>query len=331
MWTAFRWVSNLLYGLCWIVALPLELFFNRRVGRRYAGVIPVACSSIVLTAVMLAPALLEAYRTPQTASEFDLASLWPVAIVLGLFALCVLRQRLASWWRFRSNEQVHSFSNGVPCWLNLPQWFVKASPSIKLIDVSPTRPAMPIPRSPAEALRQEASALLGTELRGFMFSWIEGQVPRGPIMWIASTVVHPLALIVLGVYFMPYHPLGTYVAVGGLAVFVKARIQKAFVVETVYDLFDARIEQTFLRELSEPQPFHAAERAGLVVPGVARMMAGTFASPMPDPQGGAAIEVKPPLTRPPESASANGTGSSRFDTDGTDRTESESTSAGPFN
>ncbi len=228
MWTAFRWVSNLLYGLCWIIALPVELFFNRRVGRRYAGVIPVACSTIVLTAVMLAPALLEAYRTPQAASEFDPASLWPVAIVLGLFALCVLRQRLASWWRFRSNAQVHSFSSGVPCWLNLPQWFVKSSPPVKLTDVSPIPPAMPIPRSPFEALRQEARILLGAELRGFLSSWFEGHVPRGPIMWIASTVVHPLLLIGLGVYFMPYHPLGAYVAVAGLAVFVKARIQKAW-------------------------------------------------------------------------------------------------------
>lgn len=330
VWTAFRWVSNLLYGICWIVALPVELFFNRRVGRRYAGVIPVALSSLVLAAVMLAPAILEAYQTPQEASQFDVSSLWPVAIVLGIFALSVLRQRLASWWRFRSNAQVHSFSNGVPFWLNPPTWITEPSKLVKASDWSLAPAAMPTPKSPLVAFWQEVRALFGREMKRFGQSWYRGEVPSGPIMWFASTVVHPMLLVGLGFHFTTGHlALGAYVAVAGLAVFAKARIQKAFVVEAVYELFDARIEQVFLRELSEPQPLHAAESAGLVVPGVARMMAGTIVSaPM---QGGAAIEIKPTLTRPPESASADGTALSQPDSNGTGRSEPESSSSGPFN
>lgn len=57
---------------------------------------------------------------------------------------------------------------------------------------------------------------------------------------------------------------------GSLAILVKARVQKGFVVESVYDIFDARIEQSLTQALKSPQQLRLIEAKGFPVPGTVR-------------------------------------------------------------
>jgi hypothetical protein len=319
VWTTFRWLGNLVYGLAWVVALPTELVLNRRMGRRYTGILPVGLSLVLITAVLgvftgfgsqisravgggsRPPAAFMPPGVPPTVAAASAGSggSWTL---LGLFVVLtvtmVFRHRLANWWRFRSTDQVHSFSNGVPFWLHPPQvltgWLpaTSAAPGAELTAASP---AVRIPKqasllnaSVLAALAGELRNRLITESRAVLSDWRQGQAPTGTLAWIAATVVHPVLVFLLGLLVIGWNfPLGLYVAAAAIAIFLKARVQKAIVVESVYDLFDARIEQEFTRALAEPVRLDAVERTGFAVPGLARMVATAAPSPM--------VEVKPEL------------------------------------
>jgi hypothetical protein len=210
----------------------------------------------------------------------------------------VFRHRLANWWRFRSTDQVHSFSNGVPFWLHPPQvltgWLpaTAAAPGVGLAEPRPAarmgKGVSPMNAAVLAALAGELRDRLITEGRAVLSDWRQGQAPTGTLAWIAATVVHPVLVFLLGLLVIGWSfPLGLYVAAAASAIFIKARVQKAIVVESVYDLFDARIEQEFTRALAEPVRLDAVERTGFAVPGLARMVAGAAPS--------ASIEAKPSL------------------------------------
>jgi len=127
--------------------------------------------------------------------------------------------------------------------------------------------------SALRAAVNEITTKLAAEGSRALAEWRTGQVPTGTVVWLAATVLHPLLLGVLAVLVAQANrPLGIYLAIAAVGIFFKARVQKALVVESVYDLFDGRIEQEFKRSIAEPVKLDAVERAGFAVPGIARIV-----------------------------------------------------------
>lgn len=267
VWGTFRWLSSMLYAACWIVALPAELVLNRRVGARYAGLLPVTISFFLLgmlfaTAGSLRSPLLPAAK--ETASASD--AMWTVLIAEGVFILAVIRNRIANWMRFRSEDQVHSLSNGVPFWLNPPRF---ASETV----VSMSNDLREMASADYAAQASGNAQVVRGHVSGFFQEWRSGLPPTGPIAWILATVVHPALLVAGSVPLAGINPAaGYYLFIAGVMIFLKARIQKALVVEKVYDLFDTRLEQEFTLALGNPVKAQNVERAGMIVPGIARVL-----------------------------------------------------------
>lgn len=272
VWTTFRWLGNTVYAVGWVCALPVELVLNRRMGRRYTGLLPVTLSLIWMVLVIgIAGRLLGGFGQ-STALGAGVST----GVVIAIVLLAVLRHRFANWWRFRSADQVHSFSNGIPFWLCPPRVLLRALP-----EPGTARPPSPLaagaPMTTVSAALHAAASELTTRLAAeaarAASEWRRGQVPTGAAVWIAATVLHPLLLLGVGLLVtLANVALGAYLMAAAVAVFLKARVVKAGVVESVYDMFDGRIEQEFKRSIAEPVSLDAVERAGLAVPGIARIV-----------------------------------------------------------
>lgn len=320
VWTTFRFLANLLYGLCWIVALPVELLLNRRMGRRYTGFLPLLISLPLLAAFILFTSsvkarLLEGDKKLPLAFGVTNAALWTTGVSIGLVVIALMCQRFASWLRFRGADQVYSFSNGIPFWLYWPRFITSRLPKLKEI---PPGEAVP-PGELGTVSAESAATIPSFDLRAFLQRpfkleqaaenhakrhlnalhrevWL-GLVPTGPMYWIMSTIAHPLAVIYVGGVVRRMHEgLGWYLALAGLAILVKARIQKAIVVEAVYDLFDAKIEHDFTRSLATPVESNAVERTGFAIPGLARAV--VQAGLVPEPVASLPKEYADLLARP---------------------------------
>ncbi|MDX2147931.1 MAG: hypothetical protein SFZ23_10445 [Planctomycetota bacterium] len=290
IWTTFRWLGNIMYGAAWVIALPVELVLNRRIGRRYAGLLPLAISFLVLSFFLGMSSFLSTrgFEGPRTG-----LGLWGTAIIYGLLAVGLLHQRLGNWWRFRGNEHVYSFSNGIPIWLFLPRpisfrlgqmmTFDRPAPSD---DWSNAPISASTPWAAARALLSPFLAHLRAHWSYFFDQWRSGVIPAGPIAWIGATIVHPIIVIALAVPASRLDGgLSTYLVLAGIAIFFKARIEKANAVETVYNVFDSKIEQQFVQAITRPGDMVMVERQGLTAPGIARL-----------PEGhGVIIEQKPQL------------------------------------
>lgn len=288
VWTTFRLISNLLYSLCWTWALPVELILNRRMGRRYTGLLPVVVAFTLAAGVLVASFAMSFQRAKGgTPSSLALTGGYTaIGLGMGVLLLALLRHRIGAWWRFRSGDQVHSFSNGIPFWLHLPKPLVgvvakhtKAASAPEPIDrshkaVSPQGGTGEIMQAISLVLRH-----LGKQFAPFVQEWRSGAIPTGPFMWIASTVVHPLLIAAVALFVIPVSPvLAVYLAIAGGAIFLKARLQKAVAVEAVYDIVDSRIEHEFMEALSNPAQLRQAEQRGVIVPGIARTLAEVTAS-----------------------------------------------------
>jgi hypothetical protein len=216
------------------------------------------------------------------------------AALFGLVMLMLLGHRVSNWQRFRTSDQVHSFSNGIPCWVLPPKWSLKILTPEKDTDQGQTpAPAVtsdggsiadvkatpqPVATGMIAVARDAWAALrahLAQEFRTYVQEWRRGEVPTGAITWYAATIVHPLVLFIAAGFVGILHVgFGVYLSVAAIAIFIKARIQKALMVETVYDIFDSRIEQSFRSSLSDPLRLRSVERTGYIVPGVARVTSG---------------------------------------------------------
>lgn len=309
-WTTFRWLADIVYGICWMIALPVELLLNRRMGRRYNSMLPLTIAMLLMVGLyayfdwgvrfareaqarLQQPVAMQPLQggnpflrpQPPAMNQPNLAALqlpsplisgqtYFLPALVGVIVLAMLAHRVDNWWRFRSTEQVHSRNCGIPHWV----WWLWAAlargtgPSgIKPAEVIEAKPGSEVAvRStrPASFAASVRSSFV-TTLRGFT----NGVPPTGTLAWIASTIVHPLTLwLASGLIARVDFVIATHLAFAGLAIFLKARIQKALVVETIYDVFDARIERTFMRGLESPTEMAAASRAGMIVPGVAEIM-----------------------------------------------------------
>lgn len=279
IWATFRFVSNALFALCWVVALPLELVLNRRMGRRYTGILPLLGSTLLLGAwfFLAGPALAKA-RSSSFQPGAGISPSQTLPLMVGMLLLfAVWRHRLANWWRFQSNDQVHSFSNGVPFYLYLPR------PLARFVASRTTRTEPPSWNwaQRVQALKAGKGTIvrfaidlaghLWQQVLGFFAQWRSGQVPTGPLQWIASTVLHPALVIAIALVAMRWNAVVAFYAIfAAMAIFMKARIQKALVVESIYDLFDGRIEQEFTHAISQPHRLRAVEQTGFTVPGLAK-------------------------------------------------------------
>lgn len=314
IWGTFRWLANFVFAMCWIVALPVELVLNRRVGRRYSGLVPLLLSLVVLVPCLVLPLAVPTQSRWASSVVVDQRGLLLSILAIAIFLAAVLRQRIAGWWRFRSNEQVHSFSSGVPFWLHPPKDFMEMWG-----DEPKPGPEAAIPKPPAKPANKPATTFLGMvgeeitrniadQWKPFVQQWNRGEVPTGPIAWFGATIVHPLALAVGAILLAPIQAVfAGYLLMAAAAIFLKARIQKALIIESIYDLFDARIEQAFTRELSVPQALNEAERAGLVVPGMVRAVASAESTPLP--RGDLSPGHQALLTVPATIEAKNGSGS----------------------
>lgn len=298
VWTTFRWLGNLVYALGWVFALPVELVLNRRMGRRYTGLLPVTISLLVLSAFIGLLGNFSNMFTQPVASSQPRA-MWgatppaPVAaatatgagigtgmlltILLTIVLLALLRHRFANWWRFRSSDQVHSFSNGMPFWIYPPRALLRVVAASSAATERPAASAPPVQLNTVgaalSAAVNEVTTKLSAEGSRALAEWRSGQVPTGTVVWFAATLLHPLLLGGVALLVSQANrPLGNYLAIAAVGIFFKARVQKAFVVESVYDIFDGRIEQDFKRSLSEPVRLDAVERSGYAVPGIARIV-----------------------------------------------------------
>ena len=288
VWTTFRFISNVLYAACWVVALPVELLLNRRIGRRYSGILPLFVGVVIMVQYLnfASSAVATANKTQWVGPILEASGAARIALLVVLIAL--LGHRLSNWWRFRTDDQVHSFSPGIPLWMHPPRALAALLPRPRTAASSGAPETIPPAADPTFGLRSMDVGVVSTallqgvraELNGILHAWRSGAVPTGSIVWIATTVVHPIALSVFGTFVLRRIDLGlaSYLAIAALAIFVKARIQKAVVVESVYDLFDARIEQEFTRALSDPVRINQVEAKGFTVPGLARTLADVSAA-----------------------------------------------------
>lgn len=211
------------------------------------------------------------------------------AAFLVLVLLAWYRHRLANWWRFQTDKQVHSFSYGVPAYLIYPggepevitggaRSLVPLATGSSRIDESENR-SWP---DRVEILQTQTFTAFALDILGYSKSllrqfgreWKSGEVPTGPVMWVAATIIHPIFVVgCVAAALMPLSPvLAVYWMFAAVAIILKARIQKAIVVEAVYDLFDARLEQEFASALSNPHRLRSVERRGFTVPGLARAL-----------------------------------------------------------
>ncbi len=284
IWTTFRFFSNILYALCWVLALPVELVLNRRIGRRYSGILPlfIAVEIMVQWLNFTSSVVTAANKTQWVAPVLDASGATKVALLAVIIA--ILGHRLANWWRFRTDDQVHSFSPGIPFWMHPPRVLTGLLPMPR---TAPPSDVAVLSSDAALSLRSpDVGVVIPALLRGIraelidiVHAWRSGAVPTGSIVWIAVTVVHPIAVWAVGRFVLHRVDLGlaSYLSIAALAMFVKARIQKAMAVESVYDLFDARIEQVFTRALSDPVRIKQVEAKGFMVPGLARALANATA------------------------------------------------------
>lgn len=279
-WTTFTFISQLLMTACWIVALPVELMLNRRMGRRYNGVLPLILS-FVAWLIILSIGVTTNIRSAGSREEYIARASVEMIINLVIVALLLfgfVRHRFSAWLRFGGPDEVHSFSNGVPFWLYPPRLFVSAVnsslPAVAIVPPVDWRAEFQSARQSSFAsltLARRAAAQLRHHLSVFWVEWRSGQVPTGPIMWIAATVVHPILLAVAAIALRRENgPFGLAITVAAIAIFLKARIHKAMIVESIYDLSDSRLEQEFTQALADPNRTRYVERSGLVMPGIAR-------------------------------------------------------------
>lgn len=153
---------------------------------------------------------------------------------------------------------------------------MKVSPRASIVDPKVLLPVL-----------TDVGRQLKHELRRVVIDWRRCEPPSGTLVWVAATVVHPVLLFLLANVITQLNPaLGSCLAMAAIAIFLKARVQKAIVVESVYDLFDARIEQEFTRALAEPVRLDAVDRAGFAVPGIARLVAHGHPAVMVEPKPG---------------------------------------------
>jgi hypothetical protein len=313
-WTTFRWVADIVYGLCWMVALPAELLLNRRIGRRYASMLPLCISFLLLVGIyssfgwamaaleqsrtgqptwmdivprLEAPALTgQPLSTPTPAPRAAAVASLPAPLsgnpyflpgIMLILSLAVLGHRLDNWWRFRTTEQVHSRACGIPhwvwwCWQGIAADAQKTAKPSVVTEAKPAAAGVVAAATPTSIFM-----VLQTEFQSMVRGSIKGVPPTGALAWLSSTVVHPVALLIGGVLVLRVDfMVGAHTTLVAVAIFIKARIQKALVVEAIYDVFDARLERVFMRGLEEPEDLAAAGRAGMVVPGVARLMPGAI-------------------------------------------------------
>jgi hypothetical protein len=277
VWTTFRFLANIVYGLCWILALPVEMVLNRRVGRRYSSILPLTISVVLVSAFLRLVGVASAKAaTEHPELKIAAASLEVSLGFLVVMALAVIRQRVASWWRLRTSDQVHSFSSGIPLWLCPPTML-----TARLRNSPPKRPVeqRAAPTTVFGTLCDDAGTAILAEVRNFYQAWLHGRAPTGAIAWYGATVVQPLLLVGVAYLVAPVEAaLGIYLVIAAIAILVKARIQKALVIESIYDIFDARIEQDFMRSLGEPQRLDSIERQGIPVPGLARIVSAEASS-----------------------------------------------------
>jgi hypothetical protein len=308
-WTTFRWLADIVYGLCWMLALPLELVTNIRVGRRYASLLPLVISAAVFVAftVFAAPflwrfvatairwmgttdggkAIYTAFEVPWTISHSIVFTPWFLPIAIVVIGLSLLRHRLGNWMRFRGGRQIHSRSPGIS--LSAYMFFSQegtAGDGTRSITLSP-EPIIAPPVTVAKIWRalpqitQEAISQLDRGLAPEILTY------KG---WLVDTVAVPLAWLIVGFVVTRWEPvLGMYLMVAGGAIFLKARIAKAHVVELVYDMVDGRIDQEFRQSLGKPAALDRSARSGVIVPSIARIVNG---QPMP---GSAASPLSPEL------------------------------------
>lgn len=336
VWGVFRGLTNLVFLLCWVLALPWELLFNRRVGRRYMGLAPLAASLALLAfGVSLGAsayhaaklALLAQQQQQQERSQFfdpragNAGAGWasggtgvpgrsdraqPAAtgadgvfnstrllltlLVVAVWAASVV-QRWANWQRFRTEDQVHSFASGVPWWVHPPRWLAarllgrgKTGAFHASMEIKPDRAGGSdrVPASGAWEVLVLLRDTVRTDLRQMLEDMRGGRAPGGVLAWIAATVIHPALVLLLSLPVMSVSgPIAVYMQLGAIAMFIKARIEKALLIETVYDLYDARLTQQLHTALAEPKRLESLGRAGVVMPGFASMLPG--GRPLPQP------------------------------------------------
>lgn len=279
---SLQWLSKAVYFVCWMVALPLELVMNRRMGRRYAGAGPLAISLAVYLAI-INYASLRSYGLPGGFGTRNAAlgrSDFVLVIVGFIIVLAMIGNRFANWWRFRSNEQVHSYASGIPFWL-FPPKFLLLGTRKSAADAARKPWDEGLPRGPMGigTFFRVAWAFFRfgfSALSQFRREWRSGAVPTGPIAFLMATVLHPFITILMGALIaVVCKPLAVYFLWASVAIFIKGRIEKSEAVERIYDLFDARIDQEYTAALANPVKLRDVEAKGVIVPGLARSLAET--------------------------------------------------------
>jgi hypothetical protein len=206
------------------------------------------------------------------------SSPWALRTVLLALAVAMVGHRILNWWRFRTTEQVHSRSCGTPHWV----WWVWGLAGQHRGSKPSSVEAAAVSNDDIQAAATtgglgdklvEFSSLVGRGLHRQWQSFGNDSVPTGPFAWACSTILHPLLLALAGLLVAWIDPIyGLYMLMAAFAIFIKARIQKALVVEAIYDIFDARLEQVFMRGLERPEEMSTAKRAGMVVPVLAEVL-----------------------------------------------------------
>jgi hypothetical protein len=316
-WTTFRWIADFVYGVCWIIALPLELLLNRRMGRRYNAMLPMAVAILGVVGLysyfgwsikamqelqtrggvplafaitprlvpdnsLLAPTQPGQFPRPRLPATANAAVPVPQAlssspyflpVVMGVLLLALIAHRVDNWWRFRTTEQVHSRHCGTPHWV---WWLWQAMARLKptgqeAAAVMEAKPSAVLPEGTSKT--PTVGNVSRQSLRSFLRGAMVGVPPTGALAWLASTILHPLGLVGIGIAMTPFDiVVALHLYLVAVAIFLKARIQKALVVEAIYDVFDARIERVFMRGLESPKDMPTAARAGMVVPGIAEVI-----------------------------------------------------------
>lgn len=264
----FRVLTSLIYGVFWALCLSMELCLHRVVGKRYMPTVGFGIS-LFLTGVV-ASVLLRIGSSTKGNWAYELFRYGPFALLTLASMIAFVAHYIANRRRFGTAAQFHSMDCGVPWFVAPPMGQVDPAEAQRVLSMLTVEQAQE-PEPPAglarriQAIPSDVMRHFKPLLREHVITLIEGEIPRGPITWLAISVVEPSLIGVAGIgyalIFPGGLPFGLYLVLIAIGLAFKAAVYAADWRERIYSDMDARLEAEAMQNIREGRPGHELSRA----------------------------------------------------------------------
>lgn len=262
-WGSLPVLGSVVFGIATLFALPAHLVLHRRIGERYLNLFIVIAAGAAweLVAMLLQPLLTQLILYGKIKPWIPIEVLNTVLPhQLQISGLCVIVlyccHRFGCWKRERADDLIHSRSWGVPTYL-LPSK-VNQKASAAALAAKPT----PAPTGLYDELIRDWKAAWAQMVADYNNKC----VPSGPMAWAITTILQPIALMLIGVILcLNGLAIGASLFVSGIGMIVQGRIVAAFFREQILDHRDSRLEQEVWTRIIRGEPSRA-EQVGYAMP-----------------------------------------------------------------